>query len=185
MDSMEKTDRRHMRRDRMIAFVLSAVVLFISACESEPGIDKAKFAELNRTAQAIKLAIASSDPCNVPDILEQKLDAGIAAMKDKANSKAERDIVAAYANLLTILRDGMLLCRSRAHLSNFEFFPKGRIYVSQELDPLVEKYSLSVERHLYEPTGQYMRSIDSNSILIIWDSMRVQIKTIENMINYS
>ena len=185
MDSMAKTDRPYLRRDSLIILFLSAIALFTSSCSSEPGIDKNKFAELNRTLQEMKVAVASSDPCNVPNILEQQLDAGIRAVKDKARSKSERDLIAAYSNLLITYKDGLLLCQSRTHLSNFDFFPKGRIYVSQELDPLVEKYDLAVEKHLYKPTGQYMRSIDGNSILVIWDSVRFQIKNIENMTNYS
>jgi len=70
-------------------------------------------------------------------------------------------------------------------LSNFDFFPKGRIYVSQELDPLVERYDLAVEKHLYKHTGQYMRTVDGDSIRVIWESARTQIKNMENMMNYN
>ena len=185
MVSVEKTGTRQMKQGGVITLALSAIVLFTSACVSEQGIDKAKFTELNRTIQDLKASVSSNDPCDLPDGMEQRLAAGITAVRDRANSKAERDIVAAYLNLLATYKDGLLLCQARSHLSNFDFFPKGRIYVAQELDPLVEKYDLSVEKHLYKPTGQYMRSIDGNSILIIWDSVRAQIKTIENMINYS
>jgi len=174
-----------MRQHGLVFLLLSALLLFTSACVSEPGFDKGKFAELDRIVQDMKAAVSSSNPCDVPDILQQRLASGIAAVKDKANSKRERDLIMAYSYLLTTYKDGLLLCRSRTHLSNFDFFPKGRIYVSQELDPLVERYDLAVEKHLYKHTGQYMRTIDGDSIRVIWESARTQIKNMENMMNYN
>lgn len=169
----------------MVILVFSAILLFTSACVSEPGIDKGKFAELDRTAQDLKAALTSSNPCDVPESLQQRLASGITAVKGKANSKGEHDLIVAYSHLLSTYKDGLLLCQYRTQLSHFDFFPKGRIYVSQELDPLVEKYDLPMEKHLYKRTGQYMRSIDGNSILVIWESARTQIKNMENMMNYN
>jgi len=158
---------------------------FASGCGSDDHIDKGKFTELNRTTQDLKSVITSIKPCDVPDELLQRLASGITAAKGKAASKAERDLITAYSSLLTTYKDGLLLCRSRTHLSKFEFVPKGRIYVTQELDPLVEKYSLSTERHLYEPTGQLWKSIDGDSIKVIWENADAQSKNIENMVNYN
>ncbi len=173
-----------MRQAGVVILIFSALLLLISACVSEPGIDKNKFTALKLTVQNLKTAITASDPCDLPVMLQQRLDSEITAVKDKANSKKEHDLIVAYSHLLTTYRDGVLLCKSRSHLSDFDFFPKGRIYVSQELDPLIEKYDLSVEKHVYKHTGQYMRSIDANSIHVIWESARLQIKNIENMMNY-
>jgi len=169
----------------MVMFVLSTALLFISACVTEPEFDRSKFAELNRTTQDLKAALSSDTPCNLPDSLLQRLSSGITAVKDKAKSKKEQDLVTAYSYLLTTCKDGLLLCKSRDQFTNLDMFPKGRIYVSQELDPLVERYDLATEKHLYKKTGQYMRSVDGNSIGVIWDSARTQIKNIENMMNYN
>ncbi len=174
-----------MRRDRAVVLLFSALLLFASACAWEPDIDKNKFAELDRTARDMGTVIASSDPCDARDDLGQRLAAGIASVRDKAATKAERDLVAAYARLLITYRDGLLLCRSRTHMSNFDFFPKGRIYVTQDLDPLVRKYDLPVEKHVFKGTGQYMRSIDGNSVLVVWDRARNQIRNIETTLKYN
>lgn len=174
-----------MRQDCIVILWFSIIMLFITGCVSEPGLNKGKFFELNRTAKNLKSAITSGNPCDVPVTLQQRLASEIAALQDKAASKGERDLIAAYSNLLITYKDGLLLCQSRTVLSNFQFVPKGRIYVSQELDPLVEKYGLSTERHLYKPTGQYWRSIDGDSIKAIWESAQIQIKDIENMVNYN
>jgi len=160
-------------------------MLFGPGCVTEPGMDKGKFSELNRTAQDLKTSLASGKPCDAPDTLLQRLVSGIAALKNKTASKEENDLIEAYSRLLTTYRDGLLLCRYRTHLSQFQFVPKGRIYVVQELDPLVEKYGLPTESHLYGPTGVHWRSIAGDSINVIWESAEFQIKNIENMVKYN
>jgi hypothetical protein len=171
---------------RQVIIVLSGILLFISSCMiMEPGLDKAKFAELNRAAQDMKTALRSGKNCEVSDTLVQRLASGTAALKDKTASKADRDLLAAYSRLLAIYRDGLLLCQSRTHLTNFEFVPRGRIYVTQELDPIVERYDLRVEMHVYRPTGAYWKSIPGDSILAIWKTAEAAIKNIENMVKYN
>jgi hypothetical protein len=174
-----------MSQNYRVLLLFSAIILFFAGCVSEPNIDKGKFLVLSRTVEDLKTAVTSTNPCDVPDTLQQRLTSGIAALRDKTVSKGEQDLIAAYMHLLTTYRDGLLLCQSRTQLSNFQFIPQGRIYVSQELDPLVEKYGLSTERHLYRPTGQYWRSIEGDSITVIWESVQIQIKNIENMTNYN
>ncbi len=169
---------------RIITF-LSALLLFASSCVTEPGLDKAKFAELSRAAQDLKAAIRSGRRCEFPDTLLERLASGRAALKDKTASKAERDLLTAYSDLLAIYKDGLLVCRSRTHLTDFQFVPKGRIYVTQDLDPIVEKYDLPTERHQYAPTGKYWKSISGDSIAVIWESAEAEIKNIENMENYN
>ena len=169
------------------SIIIFAVVflLLASACVSEPALDKGKFAELDRASQDLKAALGSGNPCDIPETVLQKLAAGTAALKDNIASKAEADLLAAYVNLVTISRDGLLICRSRTHLSGFEFVPKGRIYVTQELDPLVEKYDLPIESHVYKPTGAHWKSISPDSIRVIWEKAEVRIKNIEVMLKYS
>lgn len=174
-----------MRQGGRIIPLVSAILLCASGCVTEPGLDKGKFSELNRAAQDLKTAIRSGARCDLPDTLRQRLDSGTAALKDKTASKAERDLLSAYTRLLAVYQDGLLLCRSRTQLSDFQFVPKGRIYVTQELDPLVEKYDLATERHLYGPTGKYWRSIPVDSIAVIWESAEAEIHTIETMVKYN
>ncbi len=174
-----------MKQNFAAILLLSTIVVFCAGCAAEPGIDKGKFSELNRTALDLQASLTSGKPCAMPDTLLQRLDSGTAALKNGTTSEGERDLLAAYVNLLTTYKDGLLLCKYRTHLSQFQFVPRGRIYVFQELDPLVQKYDLSTESHLYRPTGLNWRSIDGNSIKVIWKSAEFQIKIIENMFNYS
>ncbi len=173
------------RSKDIIITLLSTIMLFTAGCVAEPGLDKGKFAELNRAAQDLKAELRSGKSCEVPDTLLQRLASETTVLKDKTASKAERDLLSAYAHLVGVCRDGSLLCRSRTLVPDFQFVPKGRIYVTQELDPLVEKYDLPTKRHLYPPTGKYWRSISGDSITVIWESAEAEIKNIENMVNYN
>ncbi len=168
-----------------ITLLVSMLLVFAPGCMTEPGLDKAKFAELRRTAEDLKAAIRSGKGCEIPDAVPATLTSGTTALRDKAASKAERDLLAAYADLAAICQDGLLLCRSRSHLADFPFVEKGRIYVTQELDPLVEKYDLPTERHLYKPTGKYWKSVSVDSITVIWGSAEDEIRNIETMLNYN
>ena len=174
-----------MNLNSKLILVFFMLTLFLSGCPSEPEFDKSKFADLGRTAEALKTAITSSEPCSAPQDLEQQFAAGIAAVKDKTTSKLEHDVVVAYMHLLTTYQDGLLLCRSRGHFANFQFFPKDRIYVTQYLDPVVQKYDLPVEKHLYKQTGEYLRSVDVKSIDVVWESALAQIQHIETTIKYN
>ncbi len=176
--------RRDMKQKGIGVLLALAITLFFFGCVPEPGIDKGKLSEFNRTAQELKSAIASGKPCDVQDSVLQGLVSGTAALKDKATTKEERDLIAAYSNLAAIYRDGLLLCRSQSNLSEFPFVPKGRIYVFQELDPIVEKYGLPTERHVFKQTGQSWRSISTDSIKVVWESAQAQIKNIDIMMNY-
>ena len=170
---------------RQVLTLVFAISLFTCGCTTEPSLDKGKFAELYGAAQDLKTAISPGKCGEVPDTVLQRLVTGTAAIKDKTASKAERDLLAAYSHLLATYQDGLLLCRSRTHLTDFPFVPKGRVYVTQELDPIVEKYDLATERHLYTPTGKYWRSISADSIAVIWKSAEAEIKNIENMTKHN
>ena len=169
----------------LVITLLWAILLFAAGCITEPGLDKGKFAELNRAAQDLKTAIRSGKGCEAPDTLLQRFTSGTAALKDKTASTAERDLLSAYAHLLTTYQDGLLLCQSRTVLTDFQFVPKGRIYLTQELDPLVEKYDLPVERHVYKPTGTDWKSIPGDSMMVVWERAEFEIKNIENRVNYN
>jgi hypothetical protein len=174
-----------MRQNTIFMLMLWGIMLFASGCVSEPGLDKGKFSGLNKTAQELKTVITSTRPCDMLDGLVQKLASQISVMKEKAISKPERDLIAAYTELLATYKDGLLLCQTRTLLAEFPFLPKGRIYVPQELDPVVEKYGLSTERHLYKPTGQYWRSVSSDSIQVIWENAEARTKVIDTALKYN
>jgi hypothetical protein len=174
-----------MRKGKRVLIVLSTLLLFAAGCVTEPDLDRGKFAEMHRAAQDLKTAIRSGARCEFPDTLLQRLDSGTTALEDKTLSKAERELLSAYTHLLAVYQDGLFLCQSRTPSAGFSFVPKGRIYVTQELDPLVEKYDLETEQHQYGPTGKYWKSIPEDSITVIWERAEALIQNIENMTKYN
>lgn len=172
------------RQRHIIVILVSIIALACQGCESEPGIDKAKLSELNRTVQELKTFITSGKPCEAPDTLLQQLASGTAALQDKKASQEKRDLITGYARLLATYKDGLLLCRRQTQSAQLPIVSKGSIYVFQDVDPLVEKYGFPTESHLYKPTGVYWKSISGDSINVIWKNAEFQIKYIENIVNY-
>ncbi len=154
-------------------------------CVSEQGIDKGKFSETLRIARTLQTSLTSGNACEVSAELLQKLVSEAEALKDKPASPAETNVIKDIFSLIGTYNDGVLLCKSRTRFSHFSFVPKGRIYVYQELEPLVRKYDLPTESHVYGPTGVSWRSISWDSIEVIWKRAGSQLKNIENAVNYS
>ena len=164
--------------------VLLAIFFLNGACSFEPGFDKGKFAKLKVAAQAVKTSIATGESYQQVTGRVQQLAAEIAALKDKVPTQKEKELLDAYSDLLANYRDGLVLWKYKLDFAFFDSVLKGRIYVGQDVEPIVIKYRFPTESHLYEPTGQYWKSIPGDSIQIIWSYADSQLKTIENITNY-
>ena len=161
-----------------------SIWLFAAACTSGPATDKGKFTELAREAGALKTSLAAG--ASYPQFSESlhKFSTQIAFLRAKTATKEEKDLLDAYADLLAIYQDGLVLWRYKLEFAPFGFVPKGSIYVGQDVDPIVLKYRFTTQSHLYQPTKQYWKSIPDDSIQIIWSNADSQLKIIENMMRY-
>jgi hypothetical protein len=164
--------------------VLSIVFFLIGSCSFESGVNKSKFAKLDVAAHAVKTSLAAGASYQQVTDMVQQLAIEITALKDRVTTKEERELLTAYSDLLEMYRDGLLLWKYKLDFSSFESMLKGRIYVGQDVEPIVLKYRFSTESHLYKPTGQYWKSIPGDSIQIIWSNADSQLKIIEDMTNY-
>jgi len=174
-----------MRIPKKNGLTLLLMIFFLGAsCSSEQGIEKGKFTKLSGTAHAVKTSLAGGAP--FPQLAEQvkNLSAGITALKEKVTSKEEKELLDAYSDLLAMYQDGLLLWKYKLEFAPFDFVPKGRIYVGQDVEPIVFKYHFPTESHLYQPTQQRWKSLSEDSIQIIWNNADAQLKIIENMTNY-
>jgi hypothetical protein len=156
----------------------------IGACSFEPEIDKGKFTQLQAAAQTVKSSIDAGESYQQVTGKVQQFDAGIAALKDSVRTQKEKELLHAYADLLAAYQDGLVLWRYKLDFAFFDFMLKGRIYVGQDVDPIVIKYRFPTQSHLYEPTGTYWKSISGDSIQKIWNIADSQMKTIYNITNY-
>lgn len=176
-------DRSAGKQKKMLTALL--LIFFLgTSCSSRPGIDKGKFTQLNRTALTIKTSLASGASYRQLTELVQGLSAEIAAVKTKTVTKEEKELLEAYSDLLAMYQDGLLLWKYKLEFAPFDFVPKGRIYVGQDVEPIVLKYRFPTESHLYQPTRQSWKSLSEDSIQIIWSNADSQLKIIENIRNY-
>ncbi len=173
-----------MKRQSGILILLVMVALFSAACSEAPGIHKEKFAKLAQAAHEVKASLAAGASCRQVDESLQRLSSEIGAVKNTLTSEREKNLLAAYSDLSTIYQDGLLLWKYKIRFARFAFVPKGRIYVGQDVEPIVMKYHFTTESHLYHSTQQYWKSIAEDSIRIIWDNADSQFKVIENITNY-
>jgi hypothetical protein len=164
--------------------VLSIMFILTGACSSQPAINKNKFAKVKAAALDVKSAIAVGASYQESTDRVGHLSVEINELKDKVTTKQEKELLEAYSGLLGFYRDGLLLWKYKLEFAFFDFVLKGRIYVTQDIEPIVLKYRLSTETHLYPPTHQYWKSIDEDSILLIWSNADSQLKIIENITNY-
>ncbi len=162
----------------MIAFFL------VAACSWEPGIDKNKFTKLNVLAHALKTARIGGATYRQLSEQAGNLSAEVIALRNKVTTKEEKELLDAYSDLSAIYHDGLLLWKYQLEFAPFDFVPTGRIYVGQDVEPIVSKYHFATESHQYRPTGQKWKSLPEDSIKIVWNNADAQLKIIENMTNY-
>jgi hypothetical protein len=170
-----------------MAFLLVIISCMNMACsfdQSEPGIDKNKFAKLQSAALEVKASIDAGESYQqVADKTVIFADR-ITTMKYVTSSKREERLLDAYRDLLVIYRDGLLLWKYLEYFPHLAPELKGRIYVAQDVDPIVEKYHFQTKSHVYEPTGQIWKSISAESIRTVWKDADAELASINNITNY-
>jgi hypothetical protein len=169
---------------KSLLLMLSVIFLLNGACTSEPEINKNKFDKLSGAARSVKTSIAAGESYQQVADRIQQLSIELTALRNAGTAKREKNLLDAYSDLLAIYRDGLLLWKYKLEFAFFDSVLKGRIYVGQDVEPIVLKYRLSMESHLYEPTGLYWKSIPGDSIRIIWSNADSQMKIIEHITNY-
>jgi len=169
-----------MKIKKNIPVLLLMIVFITGACSSEPEMDKTKFAKLDQLAQELQSSHAAGASYQHFGELLKALSAELAAVKAGALSKKEMEELNAYSVLCGIYQDGYTLWKYKLEFAPFGIVPKGRIYVSQDVEPIAFKYNFSTESHLYQPTQQYWKSISEDSIQIIWNNADFQYKIIKS-----
>jgi hypothetical protein len=174
-------------RRRELLFLLIIISVAVTACSFEhldPSIDKNKFAKLNAAALSVKTAINSGEPYKQVSDKTDILSGEIEALRPAIKTKRENRLLSAYSDLLAMYKDGLVLWKYREYYPHLQAERNGRIYVSQDVEPVVEKYRFPVERHEYKPTGQIWKTISADSINIVWKNADDQLAVIRNITNY-
>jgi hypothetical protein len=167
-----------MKNKKILALLLMIVFIAV-ACKSEQEINVAKFKKIDQAAQEIKTSLTEKTSYQHFGELLQNLSAEIAAVKNMTLSKKEMELLQAYSVLAGVYQDGYILWKYKLEFAPFGIVPEGRIYVSQDVDPIAFKYNLPTESHLYKPTQQYWKSISEDSMQIIWNNADLQYRIIK------
>ncbi len=160
--------------------IIACSFLLLGACSSE--IDRNKFEKMNLAAKAVKSGVESDANYQQFGELLQKLSAEIVIIKGTVTSEKEKELLKEYSDLLQMYQDGFLLWKYKREFSSHDFVPKGQIYVGQDVEPLVVKYRLPTESHIYGPTQQSWKSISEDSIRIIWSNANSQLEKIHTLL---
>jgi hypothetical protein len=167
-------------KKRYFCAALFALFFFFQSCSEQ--FDRGKFAAVDNAAREVKGSIAKGDYRIFGDRV-QKLAHEIGALRGKTASKREEELLDAYVFLHSIYHDGFLLWKYRTEFTRYGFVPQDLIYVGQDIEPIVERYKLKTESHVYEPTGQQWRSIPADSIRFVWASADSQLEKIDFLLH--
>ncbi len=168
-----------MKGEGIILAGLCAVLLCASC---SPKIDKNKFQGANRAASILQKSIANGVTYQEYGELMQRLSDEVTVLEDTVKSTREKELAGEYFTLLKIYGDAFLLWRYQREFSGHSFVPEGRIYVGQDVEPIVTKYRLDTESHLFGPTRQSWKSISADSIKVVWHNADQQIKRINTLL---
>ncbi|MDH4232269.1 MAG: hypothetical protein OEW04_09615 [Nitrospirota bacterium] len=167
-----------MQNRKPVLSLILMFVLFACACSFEPDMDRGKFKKVSGAAQAVKSSLSEGASYEQFGRSLEALSNEIAALEGKVATRKEEELIKAYTTLSEVYQDGHTLWRVKLEFVPFGIVPEGRIYVSQDVEPIVFKYSFPVETHLYKPTGKQWKSISEDAIRIIWRNADSQHKII-------
>jgi len=159
-----------------IFFAGLCLAFFLVACS--PGIDRDKFRNAEHAARGVQGAVSEGVSYQRLEELVQRLSGEVAVLQGRARSEKEKELAKEYSALLAIYRDGLTLWKYHREFSGHDFVPKGLIYVGQDVEPIVTKYRLQTESHIFGPTQQSWKSISEDSIQVIWYNAGQQLKRI-------
>jgi|GEM_PF-1149234 len=166
------------------SFLLALSVMCAACSSSAPGLDQTKFNGAAGAAQAVRSTLESGAGYQAFDRALQKLSAEITALKIRPLSDQEKELVKDYSDLYSTYHDGHILWKYKIEFTRYGFVPSELIYVGQDIEPIIEKYRIPVELHVYAPTQQSWKSIPEASLQMIWTNAASQLQIINNILSY-
>ncbi len=181
---IDSRNARLMKRYAIGSFLLALSVMCAACSSSQPELDKRRFNGVISAAQAVRMTLVSGAGYPAFDTALQKLSAEITALKIRALTDQEKELMKAYSDLYSIYQDGHILWKYKIEFTRYGFVPKELIYVGQDIEPIIDKYRIPVESHVYAPTQQSWKSIPDASLQMIWTNADSQTQIINNILSY-
>ncbi|MBF0506780.1 MAG: hypothetical protein HQL09_08080 [Nitrospirae bacterium] len=165
-------------------FIICAVVIIASCSSSSPALSKEKFSGVNGAALEVGKTLSSGGDYKAFSAALQKLSLEIAALKNNVRTDQEKDLLKDYSDLYAIYHDGYVLWKYKIEFTRYGFVPENLIYVGQDIEPIVIKYRIPVEFHVYAPTQQSWKSIPAESLQMIWTNADSEMQIINSILSY-
>ena len=173
-----------MKRYVIGSFLFALSVMCAACSSSPPELDKTKFNGVISATQAVRGTLESGAGYQAFYRALQKLSAEITALKIRALTDQEKELIKDYSDLYSIYHDGYILWKYKIEFTRYGFVPKELIYAGQDIEPIIEKYRIPVEFHVYAPTQQSWKSIPEASLQMIWTNADSQLQIINNILSY-
>ena len=161
-----------------LALALLFPVIFCCGCSSH--IDKQKFREIRVAAGSIDKALEDATlPYSQFEALLNKLTDEVAKTKAVVSTKEEKVLLSSFEELLTPYQEGAALWEYKIGSSQYNWIPKGRIYMDAKVRMLAQKYHFTTDSHVVELTNHHWESISSDSLKVIWGHAHGQLKKVK------
>lgn len=168
----------------LLAVIFTAVCLCAGCSSSSPELNRGKFGGVNSAALEVKGTLSSGAGYQAFSAALLKLSSELAVLKEKVKTDQEKDLLKDYSDLYGIYHDGYILWKYKLEFTRYGFVPADLIYVNQDIEPIVVKYRIPVEYHVYAPTQQTWKSIPEESIRMIWTNADSEMQIIDNILSY-
>lgn len=165
-------------------FIIWMTVICAACSSSSPELSREKFRGVNGAAQEVRKTLSSGDNYQAFCGALQKLSLEIAALKNNVRTDQEKDLLKDYSDLYAIYHDGYVLWKYKIEFTRYGFVPENLIYVGQDIEPIVVKYRIPLEFHVYGPTQQSWKSIPAESIQMIWTNADSEMQIINSILSY-
>jgi len=169
--------KSEMNKVTTLALIAFALIFLSTGCSK---IDKNKFRELRKSARAIDKAVKDTLlPYGQFEQLFQKMTDEISKTRVLASTEEEKALLGSYEELFMTYQEGSMLWQYKIESFQYDWIPKGKIYVDEKLRPVVEKYHFPTESHVVELTGHHFESISADSLKVIWEKAHEQLKKVK------
>jgi hypothetical protein len=149
----------------------------------KPTVDQAKFEPAYKAMKSIQGATAVGVNYMRFGELLGNFATEVSIAADKTASDKEREILVHYATVLVIYNDSYTIWRTSLSSSRSELLPQGRLVISEEIAPIVDKYYLPLKFHTFY--GINYRSIDLHSSLQkLWDQASTKMNRFRDAATY-
>ncbi len=165
-------------------FLLALSIMCAACSHYSTELDKRKFNGVGHAVQAVRSVLASGGDYKAFGAALQKLSAEITTLKGSALTDQENELMKDFSDLCSIYQDGYILWKYKIEFVRYGFVPRGLIYVGQDIEPIIVKYRIPTESHMYTLTQQSWKSIPEASIQMIWTNADSQMQIINNILSY-